>query len=57
MPKIFGALIVLNIALAAFFWFRPSDEGTLAQAKAQANPPITKYQNSSHRIPPPIGEK
>lgn len=57
MPYIFGALVVFNVALFAYFGLAPkTDVGTLDMVQTQLTHPI-RYQNNSHNIPPLIGEK
>lgn len=57
MPYIFGALVVFNIALFAYFGLNPkTDTGTLDSIRNELAYPI-HYQNNSHNIPPLIGEK
>lgn len=57
MPYIFGALVVFNVALFAYFGFTSeTDVGTLDVVHTQLTHPI-HYQNNSHNIPPLIGEK
>lgn len=56
MPYVFGALVALNVALFGYFWFKPSQGGTFEEVKSQVQKPL-HYQNNSHTIPPPIGQK
>lgn len=57
MPYVFGALVVLNLALFGYYWKNsPQSTGTLNEVKASLQHPIN-FTNSSSQLPPLIGEK
>lgn len=57
MPYIFGLLVLINMAFFGYSWFVPKqDLGTLEQTKSQLERPLN-YQNSTHAIPPLVGQK
>lgn len=59
MPYIFVALVIANAALFGYFRLNPSDNAvdvSVEQARTELKQPI-KFVNSTHEIPPLIGEK
>lgn len=57
MPYIFGALLVVNIVLFGYFWATSDNpDNSVEQARAELQKPI-EVKNTSHEIPPQIGEK
>lgn len=57
MPYIFGALLIANVALFGFLWFNPNQtDASVERVQSELTKPM-KVVNSSHEIPPPIGQK